>query len=695
MSSRMLHTVVILALAAGVVAGQGVQRGQTPSAAAMFEAARKLETVDGDLKGAIKHYEAIVKAHGGDRVTVARALLRMGECYQTLGDQQAATLFERIVREFPEQKDVARAASARLGRRPSDAVAAGVLNRQVWAGPDVDNLGTISPDGRSLSFVDWDTGDLAVRDMATGAKRRVTDKGPWDKSDDYAEWSAYSRDGSQIAYSWFNGKSHRYELRVIRPDAQVVNQHRVLFDNPDVSWVGPYDWTPDGKRIAVQVRRRDRSAQIGFVSTVDGSFTSLQSTDWRGSTRLFLSPDASLLAYDLPAESGADTRDVFLMRVDGGARFSVAAHPAEETVFGWAPDGRSLLFVSDRSGSRDLWSARILNGQPDPVVTLLKANLGAVAESSGVDRTGGLLYAVRTSAPTIALATLDVDHGALASDPVTPFENYLASVRAPDWSRAGVLVALAEQSRGLVSLTFRTPEGKRLRDVPLPMNYAQRPRWAPDGTITMFGVDLKGRSGIYRFDPETAQIAPIVLPETGGGRAFLHSWLDDTRLLYQRNVGSNRSLILRTVSSGEEQVLVHHSQLLNYSPAPDGTKVAYAVEDQQAAATIVTSLDLATGATTEILRVATPVKFGNLLLWTPDGRSMLFAKNEKGKTTLWVVPAGGGEPRSMKLELGPGYSWMRMHPDGRRIAYQTGNRAIELWRLDNFLPSAPAKSTRR
>ena len=189
------------------------------------------------------------------------------------------------------------------------------------------------------------------------------------------EW-AFSRDGSQIAYAWFNGKLQRYELRVIRPNAQGASQPRVLFDNPDVSWIAPYDWTPDGKRIAVQLQRRNRSAQIGLLATGDGSFVPSQLTDWRGSTRLFLSPDASLLAYDLLDESGAGTRDVFVMRVDGGARFSVAPHDADETVLGWAPDGRTLLFVSDRSGSKDLWVARIAGGKPDSAAILSSKQSG-------------------------------------------------------------------------------------------------------------------------------------------------------------------------------------------------------------------------------------------------------------------------------------------------------------------------------
>lgn len=37
--------------------------------------------------------------------------------------------------------------------------------------------GEISPDGRYLSFWDWRTGDLAVRDLQTGQDRRLTSEG--------------------------------------------------------------------------------------------------------------------------------------------------------------------------------------------------------------------------------------------------------------------------------------------------------------------------------------------------------------------------------------------------------------------------------------------------------------------------------------------------------------------------------------
>jgi hypothetical protein len=47
------------------------------------------------------------------------------------------------------------------------------VTRRLWSGRDVDSLGSPSPDGKLLSHVDWSTGNLAVRELATGQSRAV------------------------------------------------------------------------------------------------------------------------------------------------------------------------------------------------------------------------------------------------------------------------------------------------------------------------------------------------------------------------------------------------------------------------------------------------------------------------------------------------------------------------------------------
>src|SRR5712691_3992072 len=144
----------------------------------LLQAAMKKETVDGDLNGAIKQYGAIVAKYKSDRAVTAMALVHMAECYQKLGDAQSHKIYEQVVREYADQKEAVALARAKLGGGPATKNA-GIVTRQVWTGPNVDTYGSVSPDGRVLSFTDWSTGDLALHDLTTGQDRRLTNKGTW------------------------------------------------------------------------------------------------------------------------------------------------------------------------------------------------------------------------------------------------------------------------------------------------------------------------------------------------------------------------------------------------------------------------------------------------------------------------------------------------------------------------------------
>src|ERR1051325_10602400 len=91
---------------------------------------------------------------------------------------------------------------------------------------------------------------------------------------------------------------------------------RLLFDNQDVEGAFPGDWAPDGKSIAVMIKRRDNTGQIGLLSVPDGALRVLKSVDWRGTTMLAFSPDGKYLAYDLPAGDDTEQRDIFVLATD-------------------------------------------------------------------------------------------------------------------------------------------------------------------------------------------------------------------------------------------------------------------------------------------------------------------------------------------------------------------------------------------
>jgi ankyrin repeat protein len=74
------------------------------------------EEANHDLEAAIKSYQGIVSQSDKERKLVATAVFRLGECYRKQGKTNEARIYyERVVREFPEFKELAKASSGQTG----------------------------------------------------------------------------------------------------------------------------------------------------------------------------------------------------------------------------------------------------------------------------------------------------------------------------------------------------------------------------------------------------------------------------------------------------------------------------------------------------------------------------------------------------------------------------------------------------
>src|SRR6476620_7237298 len=95
-----------------VLAVAGVLAAQSGDADVMLQRAIRKESVEGDLKGAIDLYKKVAAAK--NRSAAAKALLRLGECYEKQGNAESRKTYERLVRDFSDQADLAARARARL-----------------------------------------------------------------------------------------------------------------------------------------------------------------------------------------------------------------------------------------------------------------------------------------------------------------------------------------------------------------------------------------------------------------------------------------------------------------------------------------------------------------------------------------------------------------------------------------------------
>jgi dipeptidyl aminopeptidase/acylaminoacyl peptidase len=86
-----------------------------------------------------------------------------------------------------------------------------------------------------------------------------------------------------------------------------------------------------------------------------------------------LSPDGRLVAFQLRStdyDNNRGTYDLWLAATDGSNVRQLTQHQASDTNPRWAPDGRSLFFLSTRSGSSQVHRIPLDGGEPQQVTSL-------------------------------------------------------------------------------------------------------------------------------------------------------------------------------------------------------------------------------------------------------------------------------------------------------------------------------------
>jgi Tol biopolymer transport system component len=699
---------IAVLLAVGQLAAQQPEAAET-----LLQTAIKKEVVDGNLAGAIDGYKKALAAAKGNRVIAAQALVYMAECYQKLGDAESRKIWEQIIREYGDQRAAVATARARLGGK--GVMAAGIVTRQVWTGPDVDAYGGMSLDGRVLSFTDWKTGNLALHDLTTGQNRPLTDKKDWVNAE-FAMGSAISRDGKQVAYGWgvvspaVPVKDHFAEVRLIDVNG---GKPRTLFRSHDFSGAYVHDWSADGQWLAVDLDKVDRTEQIGLVSTVNGSIRVLKSIDWPGTSRMAFSPDGKYLAYDCAATDDPRRREIHVLTVVGAVETAVLTQPANDTVLGWSPDGAHLLFASDRSGSRAVWALPMKGGKAAGEPALIKANVSP--RSLGVTRSGALYYSVVASEKSVYVASADFETGKVLSSPTMIPQQYFGSNDFPAWSPDGKYLAYLSQrdsntrSSHLTGLSIRSMETGRVRELRpnLSSIYAsgnKSPLWSPDAKfLVVTGTDTQGSNGIYRVDAETGDTTQLLRNQRNESAV---AFSPDGRTLYLRGRDANTNEIIvlaREMQSGREREILRTTPQVGrgLSLSPDGRSLAYGQLNPKHDSTSLRVVSVDGGEPREVARASAPEAIiGALSAWTQDGQSLLFIKDPGNGTPrqLWRIGISGGAARRVELNadwlpsLGiSGAGPASFHPNGRDVAFVMGEHKIEIWAMENFLPSPAAK----
>jgi len=706
LSSALVAAIIAVPTLFAQRAAQPPQPPAALTAAQLLQSGINKQTVDGKLDEAIAVYQRIVSTFPGERAIVATALVRMAQCHEQLGNRNAQALYERVLREFGDQRDAAAQAKARLAAFSQASAAAAPAAvptvRQVFKGDNAWEFPSISRDGRFLAFDDG-----KIQDVDTGVVRKTGASNG--SSDDTCnggvlEKIVWSPDGDRLAGECTN-KDGAEGVRItnVRDGTSTVLALSKEW-SPSV-----HDWSPDGTQLLLRIYRKAPAphAEIGLFDLKQNQYRRLldlqKEAEWYP-TSLRFSRDGLSIAYDLPKASDSGDRDIWVMPAGGGVSVAVVSDRSVDTLVDWTWDGSGLVFLSDRGDHSSLWLVPVSGSKATGSVVRVKQDVGDISYSDARVTQRGIFYATGGAARTVWMASIDLASGRVLEAPTAP----------------GRLVGARQDS----------------------------PAWSPDGRYIAYLTKRIGESGssgrtISVFDVATGETRHLSIPFYAN-TTYGPTWLADSQWIVlnakrpEDNPRITRKDGLRlmkvNVNTGESAEITVCRKYC--TPSPDG-KVVFDLED----ATI-TRRDVATGETRELYRQPD----GSFPLYparlSPDGKWLALTEHGKsgatsGGTTLKVVPTSGGPVRTIYapdpkvgiyvcigwaadskhvLYNSQGQSWQvsieegskpvrvelefpwvgyyTMHPEGKRVAFFTQeNPPSEGWLLENFLPAtkkAPA-----
>jgi Tol biopolymer transport system component/DNA-binding winged helix-turn-helix (wHTH) protein len=249
-------------------------------------------------------------------------------------------------------------------------------------------------------------------------------------------------------------------------------------------------------------------------------------------------------------------------------------------------------------------------------------------------------------------------------------------------------------------------------DTPLRLTYSKSgllgaPAWSPDGREIAFIRCDATNNGVY------------AVPALGGPERKLTSvgclhtlpsqltWLSDgERMLMIDNCSAPESfgVVLLSLVTGAKQCLTQlgssnepSEDIFKFALSPDGRAIAFTAPTDLSYSEVYT-IPLSGGAPRRLTSNAQPgcstlTDLGCIgLMWTPDGRSIVFTSQRSTLPSLWRVAAGGG-PMERETTYPAIGSFSK---NGRRIAYseQTSAEPLAIWRADFAREGGPLMGKR-
>ncbi|AFL87473.1 periplasmic component of the Tol biopolymer transport system [Terriglobus roseus DSM 18391] len=416
----------------------------------------------------------------------------------------------------------------------------------------------LSPDGNTIAYV-WDDRqsgpDIFLRAWKESAPRRLN------VTPAIRLYPSWSHDGASLAYLVVEGEEVFVTIRLLNggPERRIAQMKRQVgswSDDPSplLGPAGPV-WTPDGSLIFADYDPATATSSL-VRTTVDGQRSvTLSSHGVEHYLYPRVSPDGRALAYVRYTSHGVG--ELFILPTGRDPR-QLTSDARTIQGLNWSPDGKSLLFSSNRRNAFQLWTIPSSGGTPSPVQTN-----STFATDPVFDRKGDILF-------VDSRENWNIWRRSITGSPGTEQRLIASSGRNydPRYSPNGQRIAFASDRSGTMQLWTAMADGSAPQQLThLAGSWLGGIAWSPDGSQIAFDARPNQRSAIYIISATGGE--PKIL-ETNSYEERMPAWSVDGKTLYFNSNRDSSLAIWRRELSTETLQRVTASGMFAVTAAEDG-----------------------------------------------------------------------------------------------------------------------------
>ncbi|MFC2081078.1 hypothetical protein ACFLR8_02590, partial [Bacteroidota bacterium] len=445
---------------------------------------------------------------------------------------------------------------------------------------------------------------------------------------------------------------------------------------------------------------------IVLVAVVDGSIHILESFEGLQSACCgSFSPDNQYIAYALRQEKGSEKNDIFLTAIDGSHKERIVNNPADDRKALWLRDGSGIVFLSDRSGTTDLWTLKLKNGIPQGEPEIVLSNFEGT-KILGITNDESLYYGKSDLRRHVFIAKLDFNSGEILSEPkrisIVDDERNMKPIWSPDGRYVAYLTipSVSDQILGpRIIFNIHDTETDSYRKLMTDLYgvsnstmHKRWPWWSPDGKcLLVHGRTEDNLRGFFLVDVETGERTSILVKKMDPG--------DDTKAIglnprFTRNgkdilylSQDNKTIIKRNiVSKSEKKIYFREDKIGNFKISPDENQIIFGTYPSKPYTLY--SMPFSGGDIIKLVEFQDKVPV--MTSWTPDNREIIIMTTTgNGLIEILHLPVKGGDPERVLLledltSLGR-VKYFDVHPDGQQVVFDIViDPGYEIWAMDNL-----------